>query len=38
MADEKEVKKPGEVSKETKKQNELTEAELDKAAGGVLIY
>jgi hypothetical protein len=35
MVDEKEIKKPGEISKETKKLGEeLSEEQLEKAAGG----
>ena len=34
MVDDKNVRKPGEISKETKKPSELTEEDLEKAAGG----
>ncbi len=34
MADEKEVKKPVEISKETTQPEELSDADLEKTAGG----
>jgi hypothetical protein len=37
-ADEKEVKKPVEISKETSKPSELSDADLEKTAGGRSLY
>jgi hypothetical protein len=34
MADDKEVKKPSEISKETTKPGELSDADLEETAGG----
>jgi hypothetical protein len=34
MVDDKEIKKPGEISTETKTPSELSDAQLEKAVGG----
>jgi bacteriocin-like protein len=36
MVDEQEVKKPGEMAKETNNSQELTDDELDNVSGGVM--